>query len=355
MFNYFLRYTFRHLRARLNRAKQRGELSSVKVLRAVAVLFLFLVVFSGAPAARLETREVTVAHEVEEAGEVAGTKRPFAAEESVFPHRIPDSPEMEHLTAEAALVLDPESGRILYEKNPHEKLPPASTTKIMTALVSLENYSLSAVVSVPPECLEGLSGKAQMGLFPGEKISVEALLYGLLLNSASDAACALAGYGRSQGEFVTLMNLEARDLGLSQTHFNNPIGLDEEDHYSSAADLLLLVKEVMKNPEFRKIVGMQEVKVHDALSPPTRWHALKNTNVLLGAMTGITGVKTGRTEDARECLIASWFYEGREIFAVLLGSEDRFTEMRSLFDWVKKVYSFGSSEVSSHSSETAGR
>lgn len=348
MFTYFLFRTFRHLRGRFNRAKQQGSLSSEKVFRATAVLFLFLAVFSGAPATRLGRREeVSAESQVEEEGQVAGTEQPFALEEPHFPRRIPDSPEMEPLSAKAALVLDQESGKILYEKNAHEKLLPASTTKIMTALVSLENCRLSEIVSVPPECLEGLSGRAQMGLFPGEKIAVEALLYGLLLNSASDAACVLASHGRSRSEFVELMNQKAQGLGLSETQFSNPVGLDEENHFSSAWDLLVLAREAMKNPEFRKIVGNSEIKVHDALTPPTRWHALKNTNILLGTMSGITGVKTGRTEDAGECLIASWFHEEGEIFAVLLGSEDRFSEMRSLFDWVKRVYSFNPSEPSS--------
>jgi len=366
MFNYLLRHNLRRLRGYLNRARHRGYLRTNKILRSAGLLFLLVLLFSGVPTAD-SPGVVPARGEDQDSGTVAGiednsrepeistsTFKVSSDGERTYPRRIPDSPDMGALTARAALVLDGKTGATLYEKNSHEKLPPASITKVMTALVALENYHLDEAVSVPAECLTEISGQAQMGLLPGETITVESLLYGLLLNSASDAACTLSRVHQSTAEFVGLMNERASRLGLRETHFMNPIGLDEENHYSSARDILALAQEAMKNPEFRKIVGTSEMEVHDALNPPTHWHHLRSTNLLLKALPGITGVKTGRTEDAGECLVASWFYKGREIYAVILGSEDRFSEMGALFSWVRSVYSFGGSDSLGAFSQLSG-
>lgn len=350
---FLLRQTVRRLRGRLARSDFKGVFPLHSVFHFLSALVLLLLVFSGVPVGFRPAVDSAVPGE--SIGEVAGATQSAVNDDNLWPKRIPDSPEAPFLTAKSVLVVDGAGGKTLYEKNPRESLPPASTTKIITALVTLKNHSLSEVASVPLECLAGLDGQAQMGLIADEKLTVETLLYGLLLNSASDAACTLAGFGQTPTEFVGLMNLEAARLGLSETHFENPVGLDGEQQRSSAADLLTLAKEAMCNPEFRKIVGTAEIKVHDALTPPTRWHGLKSTNTLLTTLPGITGVKTGRTEDAGECLIASWFHEDHEIYAVILGSSDRFAEMTALLDWVKRVYSFGPAEASSQLPSTAGR
>lgn len=353
---FLLRQTVRRLRGRLARSDFKGVLPLPLFFRFLSVLVLLLLVFSGAPVGfRPAADSADSAIVGGSTGEVAGAAQSAVNDDNLWPRRIPDSPEAPALTAKSVLVVDGVGGKTLYEKNPREPLPPASTTKIITALVILENHGLAEIVAVPLECLAALDGQAQMGLVADEKLTVETLLYGLLLNSASDAACTLASFGQTPAEFVDSMNLEAARLGLAETHFENPVGLDGEQQRSSATDLLTLAQEAMRNPEFRKIVGTAEIKVHDALTPPTRWHGLKSTNTLLTTLPGITGVKTGRTEDAGECLIVSWFHEGREIYAVILGSNDRFAEMTALLDWVKRVYSFGPAEVSNQLPSTAGR
>ncbi len=245
---------------------------------------------------------------------------------AIQPFRIPDSPPMATISARAAFVIDSQTDTVLLEKNADQRLPMASLTKIMTALVVLENYRLDETVTVPEACT-GLP-PLKVGLAAGEKLSVEALLYGMLVSSGSDAACALSHHFR--GDFLELMNQKAEKLGLSQTHFENEVGLDGENdnHLSTAKDLVKLSQEALRNGVFRKIVGTEE------------WHGLTSTNELLFTMPGITGVKTGLTERAKGCLAVSYERDGREIIGVILGSEDRFLETQKILKWIFKVYSF---------------
>lgn len=335
MFSYFFRRIRRRLRAVIVRASYRGYFDRKNVLRFSAAFLIFLISLLVTPNSTPSSAEVAGISLEETPVE---EEPPARFSEPEYPLRLPDSSEMAVLTAQAVLVLDGETGKVLYSKNAQTSLPFASLTKVMTALVSLQRYSLDEKLVTPQACLLELEGQAQMGLLVGEVLQVETLLYGLLLRSASDAACVLARGAQSESEFVLAMNHEARLLGLSETHFTNTVGLDEEGHYSSASDLLILAQRAMENPIFRKIVGTAERNVHDAKVPPTRWHDLRSTNVLLEESTGFTGVKTGKTARARECLIASWLWEGREVYGVVLGSEDRFLEMRKLREWVESVY-----------------
>lgn len=339
MFSYFFTRTKRRLRVAFVRAQSRGYFDRRNLLRTLGVSLVLIFSLLATPSPPAVSAEFT--RFGEGGGVVAGSgteEPPSRFAEPKYPVRIPDSPEMEPLTAQAALVLDGRNGKILYEKNASQKFPPASLTKVMTALVSLERYSLDEKLLVPDVCLVGLEGKAQMGLSAGEVLRVETLLYGLLVSSASDAACVLAWGAQTEGEFVALMNEKAAALELTATHFTNPVGFDGGDHYSSAWDMLILAQQAMKNPVFRKIVGTAEIEVHDALDRPTRWHALKSTNILLKELTGVTGVKTGRTTNAGECFVASWVWEEGEVFGVVLGSEDRFAEMKKLRGWIERVY-----------------
>jgi len=324
-----------------------------RAFRYLGFFFIFLFSMSSPPSGPL-SGEVS-AGASSGGGEIAGAEAPSPFEpilqeedySPTYPRRIPDSEDLPPLTARAILVLDGESGKILYKKNIHESRSPASLTKIMTALVSLERYSLDEELLAPADCLLGLEGRAQMGLLSGERVSVETLLYGLLLNSASDAACVLARGAQSEAEFVNLMNQRVEELGLSETNFDNPVGLDGNGNRSSAWDLVVLAREAMESPVFRKIVGTAEATRIGFVSSKKQWHSLKSTNALLSdpTLSGVTGVKTGKTGGAGECLIASWIWsaspsggQGREIFGVVLGSEDRFSEMKEIFSWVRRSF-----------------
>jgi D-alanyl-D-alanine carboxypeptidase len=234
-----------------------------------------------------------------------------------------------YLTARSAVVIDADSKAILLAKNPDEKLLPASTTKIMTALVALDKFALTDVVSVGDLTVEPMI----MKLKSGERITVENLLYGLLVGSANDAAIALARfYPGGQAEFVKAMNQKARELHLESTQFTNPIGLDNVGHYTTSHDLSLLAAVAMQNPEFAKLVSTQAITVSDADN--TVSHELTNVNQLLGKIPGLAGVKTGWTINAGECLVSYTVRNHRKIITVVLDSADRFGETAILIDWV---------------------
>ena len=233
------------------------------------------------------------------------------------------------LSARGGVVIDADSKTIIYAHNPDLWLLPASTTKIMTALVALDNYSLEDVVTVS----EIITEPVKMGLFPGEKITVNNLLYGLLVGSANDAALALAAH-HPQGEtgFVKAMNQKAADLNLTNTQYTNPIGLDNYGQYTTVHDLSLLTAAAMGQPVFRSIVNTIKYTVTDV--DKTKIHELENINELLGQIPGLVGVKTGYTELAGECLVTYVTRQNHSIITVVLASGDRFGESQRLIDWV---------------------
>ncbi len=260
-------------------------------------------------------------------------------------------------SSQAVLVQDVDSGVTLYEKNPDSPVLPASTTKIITSLVSMDYYQLDTILTIPRLSVEG----QKMGLVPGEKMSVRDLLYGLLVYSANDAAEALAynycvtgisgGNNCGREFFVQAMNQKARDLGLTNTRFANPTGLDTDYHFSTARDLVIMSEEAMKNPFFAQIVGTKETIVKGTESPTFGGknivHKLTNINELLGTVDGVLGVKTGWTEGARENLVTYLERDGKRVMIALLGSQDRFGETRELinwifgsYDWQEVVYSY---------------
>lgn len=238
------------------------------------------------------------------------------------------------LTARAAMVVDVPSKVVLFDKKPNFPLHPASTTKIMTALIVLENYQLDEVFTVPN--LETIVGR-NMALEKGEKMTVKNLLYGLLVQSANDAAYTLASnYPGGIEKFIEAMNKKAITLALFKTHFVNTTGIDQANHYSTAYDLAHLAAYAMKKPLFVEMVGTQKMTISDIENKQK--HKLENTNELIGKVSGLLGVKTGWTEGAGECLIAYVEREGRKIITVLLGSQDRFGETEKLIDWVFENY-----------------
>lgn len=233
------------------------------------------------------------------------------------------------LSAQGALAVDLDSAVVLYEKNADQRLLPASTTKIMTALVAFENYNLEQIVTVGRVNVIG----QKMHLVMGEKISVRDLLYGLLVFSANDAAEVLAAQMPGGREaFIEAMNKKAVELHLEHSHFVNPTGLDAIDHYSSARDLVRVAEFAMRNQLFSDIVATKQMTVKSQDGKIV--HPLKNINELLGKVDGVVGVKTGWTEGARENLVTLVNRDNKRILIALLGSQDRFGETKELIEWL---------------------
>src|SRR4030065_326444 len=231
------------------------------------------------------------------------------------------------VSAQGAMVVDLETGISLYSKDADKKLLPASTTKIVTSLVALENYPLDKILEVKQPSVEG----QKMRLVLGEHMKVENLLNGLLIFSANDAAETLAdNFPGGRQEFVLQMNALAKRLNLADTWFENPTGLDGNSQVTSARDMIRLASFAMKNQVFRKIVSTKGLTVHNAEG--TIAHKLTNLNELLGEVDGVIGVKTGWTEEARENLVTYVQRGDRRIAVVVLGSQDRFGETKELID-----------------------
>lgn len=242
--------------------------------------------------------------------------------------------EVPFLTAQSVSVVDWDSGVTLYEKNSEMRLLPASTTKIMTALVVLENYDLGEVLEARGgSTIEG----AKMGLREGEKITVYNLIFGLLLASGNDAAFVLASnFSGGVEQFINSMNRKAKELGMKDTHFSNVDGFGSLNHYTTSKDLALLTNEALKNKTFAKIVATPRAVVPN--SDYTYWYPLVNINELIGDEGGVLGVKTGFTEKAGQNLVVYVNRDRRRVVMVVLNSADRFGEMKRLIEWVYRNY-----------------
>lgn len=233
------------------------------------------------------------------------------------------------LSAHSAILMDGDTGQVLYEKNPDESSLIASTTKIMTALVTLEQTNLQDVVKVPQEAV-GIEGSS-MYLRAGEALTVEDLLHGLMLSSGNDAAVALAVSVSGNVEtFVGLMNQKALALGLRHTHFANPNGLDSPENYSTARELALLAAEAMKNEDFRRIVSTKSYHCEG--------HDLTNHNKLLWKYDGALGVKTGFTKKAGRILVGAAEQKGRCLISVTLNAPDDWNDHKSMLDYGFSCY-----------------
>ena len=234
---------------------------------------------------------------------IATTAAALLAAVAFFPVRT------EAVSARSAYVMDAVSGRVLYEKAPTQQSLIASTTKIMTALIVCEQSNVLDRMRIPREAI-GIEGSS-MYLQEGEVLTLQELLYGLMLSSGNDAAVALAIYcGGTVEGFVELMNDKARVLGLTGTHFANPNGLDSPGHYSTARDLAVLSAYAMENPIFYKTVSAKTVKLGQRY--------LRNHNKLLWQVEGVDGVKTGYTKAAGRILVSSATRNGRRIIAVTI-------------------------------------
>ena len=237
------------------------------------------------------------------------------------------------LTAKSAILLDYESGEVIYAKNSTQRLPAASTIKIMTALVALENAKLSDKFVVSEKAAK--VGENAMGLTQGETLTLEELLYGAMLVSGNDAAITIAeGISQSEEAFVDLMNEAAQDIGLSDTKSINASGLDEDGktQYSTVYDLATIAHYAWeKHPVFRKIASTYYHPI-DATQTHKPFELYNDTN-LLTTYPGVRGIKPGFTWDAGWCLVTYAENGDKRLLAVVLGSEDRRGEMVSLLDW----------------------
>lgn len=226
------------------------------------------------------------------------------------------------VSAHSAVVLDAVTGQTMFEQNADEILPMASTTKIMTALVALEGGDLDRVYTVKKEytLVEGSS----MYLREGEKITLRDTLYGLMLMSGNDAALAVAGECGGQEAFVQSMNDKALELGLANTHFDNPNGLDSANHHTTARELAKLTAYAMENPDFRQIVGTASYTMEG--------RTMVNHNKLLRLYPDATGVKTGFTKKSGRCLVSAAERHGRRLIAVTLNAPDDWNDHIAMLD-----------------------
>jgi len=233
-------------------------------------------------------------------------------------------------TAKGAVVLEVSSGRILFQKNAYLKMPMASTTKIMTAILAIEQGNLKDTVMISDRAA-GVEGSS-LYLIKGEKISLENLLYGLMLRSGNDAAVAVAEHvGGNVEDFVAMMNQKALEIGAKDTHFTNPNGLHDDAHYTTAYDLALLSAYAMKNPTFRTIVSTKSIKITGEGLSDTR--SLQNNNDLLWQYKGGNGIKTGYTTVSKRCLVSAASRSGMQLVCVVLNCQSWFEESMALLDY----------------------
>lgn len=238
------------------------------------------------------------------------------------------------ISAAMAVVVDEDSGALLYERAAHREWPPASLTKIVTAMVALDYGNPSARVTVDVDS-RVMWDSTVMGLRPGEEVSLEDLLYGLMLPSGNDAAIAIARHiAGSEWLFAELMNAKVRQLGLQHSRFVNPHGLETAGHYSSAYDMAMLAREGMRNPVFRRLAAAKD---WDASGLLQAYH-LVNLNRLLRQYPGADGVKIGYEDTALNTMVVSATRNGHRVYASLLRSTSRDADGTALLDYAFDAY-----------------
>lgn len=228
-------------------------------------------------------------------------------------------------SAISAVVMEAETGRVLYEKQAHQRRPIASITKLMTVLVALDSgHGLEEEVTIQPEWT-GIEGSS-LYLAPGETVRLETLLYGLMLRSGNDGAEAIAGWcGGSREEFIARMNQKAAQLGMGDSQFADPSGLSDENHWSSAYDMALLARTCLAQPELAKIVATKAITLEG--------RAFVNHNKLLWRYPGCVGMKTGFTKQAGRTLVSAAEREGMTLICVTLHDPDDWADHAALLDW----------------------
>lgn len=233
-------------------------------------------------------------------------------------------------SAKAAVLIEATTGRILYAKNENTELPMASTTKIMSAMLTLEQENLDEYFTVDPQAIK-VEGSS-MGLVEGDQVTLRILAYGMLLPSGNDAAnTAAVRIGGTTEAFVEMMNQRAADLGLKNTHFVTPSGLDAEGHHSTARDMAFLARAALKNPDFLAICSSKNAQLEFGNPPFKRW--LKNSNKMLQNYEGAIGVKTGFTDEAGRCLVSAAQRDGVTLICVTLNDPNDWQDTADLFNY----------------------
>lgn len=238
------------------------------------------------------------------------------------------------ISAQYAVMLDEGSGEILWGRNAHGRVPPASLTKIITALVALDRTRPADRVTVQVDSRSPMFyDSTLMGLKAGETLSMETLLYGLMLPSGNDAAVAIAQYvGGSEPGFVDLMNAKADQLGLTDSHFVNPHGLDADGHYSSPYDLSMFARTGMRDPLFQRLAGSRQYVAEG--------YTLNNLNRLLGMYPKADGIKVGYTDNAGRAIVASATQDGHRVYVALLRSNNPTPEAQALLEWAFRSFAW---------------
>ena len=238
------------------------------------------------------------------------------------------------ITAQAAIIIEASTGRVVWEKNADERHYPASMTKMMTGILALEQMNLRSEVTMSPEA--AFTESSPLGVLAGERIRADELVTGMLLESDNGAAVALGeAMAGSVSAFAGLMNDKAEKLGMKDTHFVNPNGLTHAEHYSTARDMAKLARYAMGNPQFRDIVCQKESIIRWE-APRTKFYKAQNTNELLGKYEGMTGIKTGWTNAAGGCLAAGAKRNGVELIVIVMKTptaKDRFKDAEKLLDY----------------------
>ena len=233
------------------------------------------------------------------------------------------------VSAESAILIDADSGNILYSKNADRAMPMASTTKIMTALVAIERTDINKKVTITEESV-GIEGSS-IYLVAGETLTLEELLYAMMLESANDAATAIAiAVAGDVDSFADMMNQKASDIGLENTHFTNPHGLDDPMHYTTASELAIIAAEAMKNEDFRTIVSTHKMIIPQNDGEGAR--LLVNHNKMLDTYDGSIGIKTGYTKKSGRCLVSAAERDGVRLIAVTLNAPDDWQDHRDMLD-----------------------
>lgn len=242
------------------------------------------------------------------------------------------------INAESALLIDNKTNKVLYSKDMNRKMFPASTTKILTAILVLENHSLDEKVTASYNAVMTIpSGYSTASIQIDEVLTVEQLLELLLVHSSNDAANVLAEYtGGSIDSFVAMMNTKINELGLSDTHFTNPYGLQDNNHYTTAHDLAIIMQYCLKNDDFRKIAGQASCAIPSTNKSEPRKYSSTNELLIAGNSNyypNLIAGKTGYTSEAGECLVSAAYNDNLELVNVILNSNNRFKDTRSLYNY----------------------
>ena len=247
------------------------------------------------------------------------------------------------INAASAILIDNRTNKVLYSKNEDTKMFPASTTKIMTAIITLENCSLDEQATASFDAVNIPEGYATADIKIGETFTVEQLLEMLLVHSANDAANVLAEHvGGSLESFVSIMNTKASELGLTNSHFTNAYGLQDNNHYTTARDLATIMKYCLQNENFRRICGLASCAIPATNMSEPRTYSSTNQLVIAGNNNYypyVTTGKTGFTSDAKHCLVSSAYNNDLELICVVLGSEDNFGDTRAIYNYAYSTYS----------------